>query len=156
MNVKFAAVIAGIGLVVVATPVVAHHSFAAEYDAARPVVLKGVVTRIEWTNPHAHCFVETKDDTGSVTNWKLELASPNVLVQLGWRANSLKVGDDVAIEGAMAKVTWTSVRLGGSFSDRHSIRQTAKLRPARGIGRSVAMLRLSDLRGTTLQPVRSA
>jgi|SRR5438445_10220176 len=104
MNRKFAAAIAGIGLVVVvATPVVAHHSFAAEYDTARPIVLKGVVTRIEWTNPHAHCFVETKDDTGSVTNWKLELASPNVLVQLGWRANSLKVGDDVAIEGAMAK-----------------------------------------------------
>src|SRR5438093_13701148 len=103
MNPKFASAIAGIGLVVVATPVVAHHSFAAEYDTARPIVLKGVVTRIEWTNPHAHFFVETKDDTGSVTNWKLELASPNVLVQLGWRANSLKVGDDVAIEGAMAK-----------------------------------------------------
>jgi len=103
MNPKFASAIAGIGLVVVATPVVAHHSFAAEYDTARPIVLKGVVTRIEWTNPHAHCFVETKDDTGSVPNWKLELASPNVLVQLGWRANSLKVGDDVAIEGAMAK-----------------------------------------------------
>jgi len=103
MNPKFASAIAGIGLVVVATPVVAHHSFAAEYDTARPIVLKGVVTRIEWTNPHAHFFVETKDDTGSVTNWKLEMASPNVLVQLGWRANSLKAGDDVTVEGSTAK-----------------------------------------------------
>ena len=103
MNLKFAGVIAGIGLVVVATPVVAHHSFAAEYDAARPVVLKGVVTRIEWTNPHTHCYLDAKDETGNVTNWKFELASPNVLGQLGWRKDSFKIGDEVTVEGAMAK-----------------------------------------------------
>ena len=103
MNPKFASAIAGIGLVVVATPVVAHHSFAAEYDATRPVVLKGVVTRIEWTNPHTHCYLDAKDETGNVTNWKFELASPNVLGQLGWRKDSFKIGDEVTVEGAMAK-----------------------------------------------------
>jgi len=103
MNSKIAAAIAGIGLLVVATPVVAHHSFAAEYDAARPIVLKGRVTRIEWTNPHAHCYLDAQDETGNVTNWKLELASPNVLAQNGWKGNSLKVGDEVTVEGAMSK-----------------------------------------------------
>jgi len=103
MNPKFAAAIAGIALVMVATPVVAHHSFAAEYDAARPVVLKGVVTRVEWTNPHAHCYIDVKDDTSGVANWNVEMASPRVLAQNGWKLNSLKIGDDVTIEAAMSK-----------------------------------------------------
>ena len=102
MNPRFAAAIAGISLVVVATPVVAHHSFAAEYDAARPVVLKGVVTKVEWTNPHTHCYIDVKDTSG-VTNWNVEMASPRVLAQNGWKLNSLKVGDDVTIEAAMSK-----------------------------------------------------
>ena len=103
MNPKFAAAIAGIALVMVATPVVAHHSFAAEYDAARPVVLKGVVTKVEWTNPHTHCYIHVKDDTTGVANWNVEMASPRVLAQNGWKLNSLKVGDDVTIEAAMSK-----------------------------------------------------
>jgi len=103
MNRKFAAAIAGIGFVVVATPVVAHHSFAAEYDASRQVTVKGLVARIEWTNPHTHVYIDVKDDKGNVTNLNVELASPMVLVQCGWRPNSLKVGDEVTIEGAMAK-----------------------------------------------------
>ena len=102
MNPRFAAAIAGISLVVVATPVVAHHSFAAEYDAARPVVLKGVVTKVEWTNPHTHCYIDVKDTSG-VTNWNVEMASPRVLAQNGWKLNSLKVGDDVTVEAAMSK-----------------------------------------------------
>ena len=104
MKVTLAVLIVGFGLAVAATPVVAHHSFAAEFDAKRPVTLKGLVTRIEWTNPHARVFVDVKDDNGDVTNWKLELASPNVLVQqCGWKATSLKVGDEVTVEGAIAK-----------------------------------------------------
>jgi hypothetical protein len=105
MKSNLAAVIAGIGLVVAsATPLVAHHSFAAEFDASRPVTLKGVVTRIEWTNPHAHVFLEVKDDQGLMTNWKLEMGSPTVLVtQCGWTARTLHVGDEVTVEGAMAK-----------------------------------------------------
>jgi DNA/RNA endonuclease YhcR with UshA esterase domain len=103
MNAKLAVVIAGIGLAVAATPVVAHHSFAAEYDASKPVTLKGVVTRLVWTNPHSRCYIDAKDDTGTVTNWVVELASPKVLVQSGWTAMSLRIGDEVTIEGAMSK-----------------------------------------------------
>ena len=96
--------IAGIGLMVAATPLVAHHSFAAEFDASKAVILKGVVTRIEWTNPHAHFFIDVDDETGTMTNWKFELASPNVLVQqCGWSGKTLHVGDEVTVEGAMAK-----------------------------------------------------
>jgi uncharacterized protein DUF6152 len=102
MNPKLVAAIAGIGLVVMATPVVAHHSFSAEYDAGRPVVLRGVVTKVEWTNPHTHCYIDVKDTNG-VTNWNVEMASPRVLAQNGWKLNSLKVGDEVTIEAAMSK-----------------------------------------------------
>jgi len=103
MNPKLAAAIAGIGFVVVATPVVAHHSFAAEYDANKQVTVKGSVRRIEWTNPHTHVYIDVKDDKGNVTNLNFELASPLVLLQCGWRANFLNVGDEVTVEGAMAK-----------------------------------------------------
>ena|SRR5919197_3714039 len=103
MNPRFAAVIAGIGLLVVATPVVAHHSFAAEYDARKQVIVKGLVTRIEWTNPHAHVLIDVKDDNGNVTTLNFELASPLVLLQCGWKAMSLNVGDEVTVEGAMVK-----------------------------------------------------
>jgi hypothetical protein len=103
MNPKSAAVITAIGLVVGATSVVAHHSFSAEYDAARPVVLKGIVTRMEWVNPHAHCYIDVKAESGGVTNWNVEMASPKVLAQNGWKLNSIKVGDDVTVEGAMSK-----------------------------------------------------
>ena len=103
MNSKLAAAIAAIGLVVVATPVVAHHSFAAEYDANKQVTVKGSVTRIEWTNPHTHVYIDVKDDKGNMTNLKFELASPLVLLQCGWTARLLNVGDEVTVEGAMAK-----------------------------------------------------
>jgi len=99
MTAKLALLIVGFA----ATPVVAHHSFAAEYDAHRPVTLKGIVTNIEWTNPHTHFVVAVADDTENTTNWKIEMASPTVLLQNGWRARSLKIGDTVTVEGAVAK-----------------------------------------------------
>ncbi len=91
------------GLLAIAVPAAAHHSFAAEYDAAKPVQLKGTVTKVEWTNPHARFYVDVKEADGSVANWNLELASPNVLVRQGWTRQSLKVGDEITVSGAQAK-----------------------------------------------------
>ena len=103
MKVSFG-VLAGLAaLALSATTAVAHHSFAAEYDANKPVTLKGTVSKVEWMNPHARFYVDVRDEKGNVTNWNLELASPNVLVRNGWTRKSLNVGDEVVVEGAQAK-----------------------------------------------------
>jgi DNA/RNA endonuclease YhcR with UshA esterase domain len=81
----------------------AHHSFATQYDADQPVTLTGVVTKVEWMNPHARFYVDVKDESGNVTNWNLELASPNVLTRNGWSRTSLKEGDEVTVEGSRAR-----------------------------------------------------
>lgn len=82
---------------------VAHHSFAAQYDANKPLTLKGVVTKMEWMNPHSRFYVDVKDETGKIVNWNVELASPNVLLRQGWTRDSLKPGDLVTVEAAHAK-----------------------------------------------------
>ena len=82
---------------------VAHHSFAAEYDANKPVTLKGTVSKVEWMNPHARFYVDVRDEKGNVTSWNLELASPNVLTRNGWTRKSLNVGDEVVVEGSAAR-----------------------------------------------------
>ena len=86
-----------------AWPLFAHHSFAAEYDADKPVQVTGMVTKVEWTNPHARFYVDVKDDQGNVTNWNIELGPPGILTRLGWRHDSLKIGDQVTVEGYSAK-----------------------------------------------------
>jgi hypothetical protein len=103
MNRKLAAAAGGLVLLMQAVPVMAHHSFAAEYDEKKPVTLKGVVTKIEWANPHARFYVDVKDDQGNVTNWNLELASPNVLTRNGWTRKSLQPGDQIVVSGSQAK-----------------------------------------------------
>src|SRR5580698_2545895 len=103
MRAKLAILIACAGMLASALPVFAHHSFAAEYDASKPVELKGTVTKVEWTNPHARFYVDVKDESGKVTNWNFELASPNVLTRNGWTRHSLKEGDVIEVQGAMAK-----------------------------------------------------
>jgi DNA/RNA endonuclease YhcR with UshA esterase domain len=103
MKAKFAVLFAAAGLMVSALPALAHHSFAAEYDASKPVNLKGTVTKVEWTNPHARFYVDVKDEKGNVQNWNFELASPNVLSRNGWTRHSLKEGDVIEVQGSMAK-----------------------------------------------------
>ncbi len=104
MKAQMAVVATGLGfLLAQAVPMQAHHSFAAEYDAAKPVVLKGTVTKFEWTNPHARFYIDVKGDDGTVTNWNLELASPNVLGRQGWTRHSLTVGDTITVNGSKAK-----------------------------------------------------
>ena len=103
MRLKLIAKLIAIVIVAVAVPVFAHHSFSAEYDANKAITLKGVVTRFEWTNPHARFFIDVTDEKGNVTNWNLELGSPNILARAGWTRKALAVGDKVTVEGALAK-----------------------------------------------------
>jgi len=81
----------------------AHHSFAAEFDRALPVTVTGTVTKVEWMNPHARFYIDSKDDQGKIVNWDFELASPNGLMRRGWTRNSMKVGDVVTVTGSRAK-----------------------------------------------------
>jgi Family of unknown function (DUF6152) len=88
----------------VAAPLMAHHSFAAEYDSKQPVTLTGAVTKIEWMNPHVYFYLDVKDEqTGRVANWAFEMGAPAVIQRNGWTRNSMKIGDIVIVEGTRAK-----------------------------------------------------
>jgi len=83
-------------------PSFAHHSFSAEFDLNRKVTLTGVVTKVEWTNPHTYFYVDVPDG-GKLTNWAFETAGPNTLYRQGWRRDSLKVGDHVTVTAYRAR-----------------------------------------------------
>jgi hypothetical protein len=120
---------AGFFLLAVPVSVMAHHSFAAEYDAKKPVTLKGVVTKIDWANPHVYFYVDVEDEGGKVTNWALEMGPPNGLQRAGWTRNTMKIGDEVVVEGSLAKdgakqanarsvvMASTGKKLGGASSE---------------------------------------
>jgi len=86
-----------------AVPVLAHHSFAAEFDAKKPVKLQGTVTKMEWINPHAWIYLDVKNSDGSVTNWMVEAGAPNALLRRGWTKASLLPGTEILVEGYQAK-----------------------------------------------------
>ena len=90
--------------IALATSAVAHHSFAAEFDANQPFKFTGKVTKVEWMNPHTFFYIDVTDEkTGKVTNWGMEMGSPNILMRNGWRRDTMKVGDVVTVEGSKAK-----------------------------------------------------
>jgi hypothetical protein len=86
-------------LVLAALPTFAHHSFSAQFDAKKPLKMTGTVTSVEWQNPHSWFYLDVKDETGAVTNWGFELASPNLLLRKGWTRTTLEAGDVVTVEG---------------------------------------------------------
>ena len=90
---------------VLLVPALAHHSVSAEFDASKPVTLKGNVTKLEWMNPHAWLYIDVKNDKGEVEHWQLEFGAPNGLVRQGWRRTDLKEGAEVTVEGILAKKT---------------------------------------------------
>ena len=104
MRTKFAVVIAGVVLLVGARTIVAHHSFSAEFDASKTFKYTGAVTKVEWMNPHTFFYIDVVDEkTKKVTNWAMEMGSPNGLMRNGWTRNTMKIGDVVIVEGSMAK-----------------------------------------------------
>ena len=95
-----------------AAPVAAHHSFGVEFDASKPITLSGVVTKIEWLNPHTHLYLDVKDEKGTVVNWRLEGYPPNVLARTGWKKDvTVKVGDTITIFGWRARDGSSSAHL---------------------------------------------
>ena len=103
MRIKHAALIACYGILFTALPVLAHHSFKAEFDETRPVTFYGTVTKLSWKNPHVMLNMDVKDENGRVANWEMELASPNGLLREGWKVDSLKPGDHVVVSGYAAR-----------------------------------------------------
>jgi len=96
-------IVVGLVLLLSPEPMTSHHSFTAEYDSAKLMQFVGTVTKVEWTNPHARFYLDVKDARGTVTNWNFELGSPILLRKLGWRQDSLKIGEQVSVEGYLAK-----------------------------------------------------
>jgi len=103
MRAARALLLAGAGLLWVATPALAHHSFSAEYDIEMPVTLKGKVTKVSWKNPHVMFEMNVTSRDGKTANWEVQMGSPNLLLSQGWSLTSIKTGDEVVVDGFRAR-----------------------------------------------------
>ena len=103
MRAKLAVFASIVGMILGTGSAIAHHSFAAEFDANKALTQKGIVTKIEWQNPHTYFYVDVTGTDGKVVNWGWEMGSPNGLMRMGWTRNTLKIGDSVTVEGSQAK-----------------------------------------------------
>ena len=103
MKARILVVVVAVALFMGGRAASAHHSFAAEFDAAKPFKLTGTVTKVEWQNPHTFFYIDVTDEKGKVTNWAMEMGSPNGLSRQGWTRNTMKAGDKVTVEGSLAK-----------------------------------------------------
>ena len=101
MKLKTIGSIAAVSLMLVTVrPLIAHHSFDAEYDSKKPINLTGYVTKLDWVNPHAFVFIDTKDESGTVKSYKIEMGPPYALTRGGWKRDTVKVGDKVSVQAA--------------------------------------------------------
>ena len=117
------------GSAFVVVPASAHHSFSAEYDSKKPVKLNGTVSNVEWMNPHVYFYIDVVGEDGKTTNWACEMGPPNGLQRSGWTRNTMKIGDEVTVDGTLAKdgskqlnartvtMTATGKRLGTASSE---------------------------------------
>ena len=97
-------VVIAVGLLLTGSAALAHHSFAAEFDSKKPITLKGIVTKVDWGNPHVWFYINVKDEaTGQMTNWGAEMGAPHQLQRRGWRRESLKIGEEVTVKGSLAR-----------------------------------------------------
>src|SRR5216110_1375753 len=128
MRTKLSVLIASAALLAAAAPVLAHHSFAAEFDAKKPVKLQGTVTKMEWINPHAWIYLDVKGTDGTVTNWMVEAGAPNALLRRGWTKASLLPGTEILVEGYQAKDG--ANRPTAATSRSRTARSSSSVRPA--------------------------
>jgi exonuclease VII large subunit len=103
MRLRTFAILGVTGVLMAAAPLLAHHSFAAEYDAKKPIELKGTITKVDWMNPHVYFYIDVKDDSGKIANWAFEMGPPRLLERGGWKKSTMKEGDEVIVSGTLAK-----------------------------------------------------
>lgn len=102
-------------LMIAARPVFAHHAFSAEFDQSKPVKVQGEISRLEWTNPHAWLFIDSKGTDGKLVTWRFEMGAPNALLRAGWSKSDIKPGTQVTVSGFLA-------RSGGSVGNAYQVR----------------------------------
>ena len=107
--------LAAAAILLAAAPSIAHHAFSAEFDQAKPVKVSGEIARLEWTNPHAWIFIDSKDAAGKVVTWRFEMGAPNALLRAGWSKSDIKPGTQVTISGFLA-------RSGGAVGNAFQVR----------------------------------